>query len=76
NPQFTTGRTLERIHPDGRKPGTQGCIGLQVDAAKLNEFRGTMGSYLRTHRSINVRVNIAGNPNNNGGGAKVKSNGE
>ncbi|HEY4108073.1 SpvB/TcaC N-terminal domain-containing protein [Puia sp.] len=71
NPQFPTGRTLERIHPDGNTPGTKGCIGLQVDAGRLTEFRNTMSSYLRTHRSIKVNVNIRGNPNNNGLGANA-----
>lgn len=76
NPQFSTWRTLERIHPDGRVPGTQGCIGLQVDANQLQEFRSTMSKYLSTHANIHVNVNILGNPNNNGRGARVKSNGE
>ncbi len=27
-PMFPTGRTNLRIHPDGGKPGTEGCIGI------------------------------------------------
>lgn len=71
NPTFPTGRTLERIHPDGNTPGTKGCIGLQVDAGRLSQFTHTMSSYLRTHRNIKVTVNITGNPNNNGRGANA-----
>jgi hypothetical protein len=76
NPQFATGRNLERIHPDGNIPGTQGCIGLQVDANRLQEFRSTMREYLRTHGNISVNVNIQDNPNNNGRGGRVINNGE
>ncbi|MEZ2440404.1 DUF6443 domain-containing protein [Chitinophaga sp. RCC_12] len=77
NPQFTTNRTLLRIHPDGGKVvGTQGCIGLQENADRLLQFKSTMNQYLRTHDNIRVNINILNNPNNNGRGRRGRDNGE
>ncbi|MFY0256518.1 RHS repeat-associated core domain-containing protein, partial [Chitinophaga sp. 30R24] len=77
NPQFSTHRSLLRIHPDGGKAvGTQGCIGLQVNATQLLQFKSTMREYLSTHNNIGVNVNILNNPNNNGRNSRAVSNGE
>jgi RHS repeat-associated protein len=66
NPQFNTGRSLLRIHPDGNNEGTLGCIGLSGNAQNLNSFRNTLNGYLRNRNSLLVNINIKNNPNNNG----------
>ena len=77
NPQFKTGRSELRIHPDGgTKFGTQGCIGLTCGKGGLLDFRGLMQSTLSNQSNIPLNINILNNPNNNGYGRKVKSNGE
>ncbi|MDO8997533.1 MAG: RHS repeat-associated core domain-containing protein [Sediminibacterium sp.] len=77
NPQFKTGRSLLRIHPDGGKFfGTQGCIGLTCGKEDLLKFKGIMQKGLSIQKAIALTVNILNNPNNNGYGKKVKSNGE
>lgn len=75
NPSFETGRSLLRIHPDGNKVGTLGCVGLQENATQLTNFRNTMRNYLQTHPSINININITGNPNNNGRGQSTNTSG-
>jgi hypothetical protein len=37
HPQFSTTRTLLRIHPDGNVPGTEGCIGITRDVRECYE---------------------------------------
>lgn len=77
DPQFKTGRTLLRIHPDGGKYfGTQGCIGLTCDKAGLTNFRDMTQSALSKQKNIRLNINILNNPNNNGYEKKVKFNGE
>ena len=79
NPNFSTGRSLLRIHPDGGNfnNGTQGCIGLQCGARLLNKFYNSMNVYLQNHSNIGVSVNIEGNPNNNGRNRRrIRNNGE
>ncbi|GAB4260468.1 MAG: hypothetical protein Kow0079_17400 [Vicingaceae bacterium] len=66
NPLFNTGRTDLRIHPDGNREGTLGCIGLNGNAVQLRTFRDIIRTYLQTHNSINTNINITNNPNNNG----------
>src|SRR5690606_3274183 len=67
NPQFSTGRSLLRIHPDGNNEGTLGCIGLSGNAQGLTDFRNTLNGYLNNGRtSLPVNINITNNPNNNG----------
>ena len=76
-PQFKTGRSLLRIHPDGGKYfGTQGCIGLNCGKSGLTNFRSLMQGTLSKQNSIPLNINILNNTNNNGYGKKVKSNGE
>lgn len=70
NPQFKTGRSLLRIHPDGNNEGTLGCIGLSGNAKDLNEFTETLNNYLKNQSSIRVKINIFNNPNNNGKNGK------
>lgn len=73
-PDFKTYRTNLRIHPDGGKVvGTLGCIGLTGDGPQIKQFESAMKGYLKTHKSIQVDINIAGNPNNNGK-VQVKTN--
>jgi len=77
DPQFKTGRSLLRIHPDGGKYfGTQGCIGLTCGKGSLNNFRGLMQSTLSRQSNIPLNINILNNPNNDGYGKKIKANGE
>ena len=66
NPQFSTGRSLLRIHPDGNNEGTLGCIGLTGDGQALSNFRNSLNSFLRTQALIPVIINIDNNPNHNG----------
>jgi RHS repeat-associated protein len=66
NPNFSTGRTDLRFHPDGNNEGTKGCIGLSGDANQLNSFKGRMNKILGSINSISVDINILDNPNNNG----------
>jgi len=54
-PNFSTDRTLLRIHPDQNPPGTAGCIGIDCSASqdlynKLNNYLGSGNS------NINLRV--------------------
>jgi len=77
NPQFKTGRSFLRIHPDGGDYfGTQGCIGLTCGKAALLDFKGLMKSTLSNQNNIPLNINIQNNPNNNGYGGKIRSNGE
>ncbi|APD08045.1 hypothetical protein UJ101_02547 [Flavobacteriaceae bacterium UJ101] len=77
DPLFKTGRSLLRIHPDGGKYyGTQGCIGLTCDVGGLVKFRDYTQNILASQKNISLEINILNNPNNNGYGKKVKSNGE
>lgn len=48
-PLFPTSRTLLRIHPDGKLPGTQGCIGVQEKQA---ECRAVLKTLLPNGRSF------------------------
>lgn len=42
DPRVGAKRGLLRIHPDGRGPGTEGCIGIEGDAATQRAFRRDM----------------------------------
>jgi hypothetical protein len=66
NPQFSTGRSLLRIHPDGNIEGTLGCIGLSGNGQNLNRFKNALNGHLQKRSSLNVNINIYNNPNNNG----------
>jgi hypothetical protein len=70
NPQFSTGRTDLRIHPDGNNEGTLGCIGVLGNAATLTRIATNLNMVLRQQKSINTTINITGNPNNNGRSGK------
>ncbi|WP_312769574.1 RHS repeat-associated core domain-containing protein [Epilithonimonas sp.] len=72
NPQFSTGRSLLRIHPDGNNEGTLGCIGMSGDKIVLTNFRDTLRSMIKTGGPVPVNINIQNNPNNNGrSGTKI-----
>ncbi len=47
DPRVGGTRSLLRIHPDGRSPGTEGCIGIVGDAATQRQFRQDMLAELR-----------------------------
>jgi peptidoglycan hydrolase-like protein with peptidoglycan-binding domain len=50
-------RSLLRIHPDGRGPGTMGCIGIVGDANVQRQFRADMEAELkRNGGSFNLQV--------------------
>jgi hypothetical protein len=66
NPQFSTGRTVLRIHPDGNNEGTLGCIGLSEDSQQLKSFVKNINNSSSKGRSIPLNINIQNNPNNNG----------
>jgi hypothetical protein len=68
NPTFQTGRSLLRIHPDGNNTGTLGCVGLQCGTNQLMQFYKNVNSAIRKGGSLNMNINILGNPNNHGGG--------
>jgi hypothetical protein len=65
-PSFNTGRSLLRIHPDGNKEGTLGCIGLTGNRNQLNSFREKLNNYLKYRYSLPASIDINKNPNNNG----------
>ncbi len=50
-------RSLLRIHPDGRGPGTEGCIGIVGDAATQRRFRQDMLAELRRNGG-NFRLTV------------------
>lgn len=57
DPRVGATRTLLRIHPDGRGPGTIGCIGIVGDAATQRRFRADMLAELqRNGGSFNLAV--------------------
>jgi hypothetical protein len=63
NPQFSSGRTLLRIHPDGNSSGTQGCIGVLSNVGecfeliqKLFEQKKTL-TLLVNHDNNNSNIN-------------------
>lgn len=66
HPQFSTGRSDLRMHPDGNNEGTLGCIGLTGNAHNLTDFKNTLNGYLQNRSSLPVNINITNNPNNNG----------
>jgi hypothetical protein len=65
-PNFETCRDAMRIHPDGNKPGTLGCIGLLGTVSQLKIFFSTISSYLNYHTNIDLSIDLKNNPNNNG----------
>lgn len=70
NPQFDTGRTELRIHPDGNSEGTKGCIGMPGERMILTNFRDNIKNIIRSKRSISTQVMINNNPNNDGRNGK------
>ena len=78
NPQFSTDRKRLRVHPDGGKEGTQGCIGLSGNGPQLGQFKNILRNALKTQSKILTKINILNNPNNNGRNTKktVRNNGE
>lgn len=46
DPRVNGTRTLLRIHPDGRGPGTMGCIGIVGNGAIQRRFREDMRAEL------------------------------
>jgi hypothetical protein len=57
-----------RIHPDKAPPvGTAGCIGITESSKALKTFRGNVTTFLNSQQNatINLNVNITGNPNYN-----------
>jgi len=77
NPNFTTGRTDLRIHPDGGNYyGTQGCVGLTCGVTDLTLFRSLIETVLENQDDIPTTIDIEGNPNNDGINSNVRSNGE
>ena len=62
-PLFDTNRDYLRIHPDGKLPGTEGCIGLTGDQETLNSFVKLMQPLYDTYGTIPLKVNIYCNPN-------------
>lgn len=72
NPQFDTGRTDLRIHPDGNNEGTRGCIGMSGEKMILTNFRDNIKNIIQVKRSISTKVMINNNPNNDGrNGGKI-----
>jgi hypothetical protein len=46
NPLFYTNRTLLRLHPDGRDPGSEGCTAVSRGASGLRDFQTRASGYL------------------------------
>lgn len=65
-PCFQTSRSSLLIHPDGNKPGTKGCIGINSDAFGLNDFYKTLNQTIDKFGNIPLIVDIQNNVNNNG----------
>lgn len=64
DPQFSTRRSHLRIHPDGNKPGTLGCVGLDGTKDELIQVRDKIREILHHQKSIDTVIKITGNPNN------------
>ena len=56
-PSVPTDRTLLRIHPDGGRPGSEGCIALRADRKQLQDFVNRVNAYVRAYGMIPVLVN-------------------
>ena len=56
-PAFPTDRTLLRIHPDGGRLGSEGCIALKARREQLQDFAARINAYLRAYGMIPVLVN-------------------
>ncbi len=56
-------RTELRIHPDGNRPGSAGCIALSTDKANLQNFYLRIKIYLKKYKYIDLTVNDYLNPN-------------
>ena len=65
-PGFETDRSELLIHPDGNKPGTKGCIGINSDLFGLKDFYKTMNLIIDNYGNIPLTVDILNNVNNNG----------
>jgi RHS repeat-associated protein len=52
-----------RIHPDGNKPGTEGCIGIVSDGQDLGDFYDKLRDYIKDHGRINMKVIITPDTN-------------
>jgi hypothetical protein len=69
NPNFTTvngqpmRRTELRIHPDGNRSGSAGCVALACDRNTLQGFYNDMKSYIKQYGSIGLKVADPVNPN-------------
>ncbi len=69
NPNFTTAngqpmrRTELRIHPDGNRLGSAGCVALACDRNTLQGFYNDMKSYIGNKGSIGLKVADPANPN-------------
>lgn len=50
------GRSLFRIHPDVNPLGTNGCIGVREDAARLRECENNIVSLLRRVGAFNILI--------------------
>lgn len=54
DPQFSTDRTLLRIHPDEPPPGTEGCIGIAC--ADARDFQRALDDYFKTRHNSTIQV--------------------
>ncbi|MGN6213652.1 DUF6443 domain-containing protein [Parafilimonas sp.] len=69
NPNFTQvngqpmSRTELRIHPDGNRPGSAGCVALATDQRNLQAFYTQTGAYVRQNGNIQLTVTDPNNPN-------------
>ena len=56
-------KELLRIHPDGNRIGTEGCIGLTGDYSVQKSFVNLFQPLYEAYGNILLNVNIKGNPN-------------
>ena len=56
-------RTELRIHPDGNRPGSAGCIAITADRSTLTGFYNNLKQYIKQNGSIGLKVADPVNPN-------------
>ncbi len=58
DPNFKTDKEYLRIHPDGNKPGTEGCIGIKGDTKYLYN---NLKDYFKIQNTFTVRIKYGKN---------------
>lgn len=56
------GRSALRIHPDGGRIGTLGCVGLYESSNRLIQFRNKLNNFLNQNND-QIRLKVTGSYN-------------